>query len=167
MPRRSRTLLKAKMLRTSSSTTSTLRPTSASSLRCKRSSIRCFSGGRLLTTRCRNSAVSSSNRSGDSTPFTTTLRASACSRESSSGDNSLPVNTTTGKSLSDSESRRLLQNLKSRHVGQRRSSTTQSNALLGDCFQSFGATGDRCHVDVIMSQQFSNAELLRRVVLDY
>src|SRR6266852_3084688 len=80
IPLRSRTLLNAKMLRTSSSTMSTFLPTSASSDRCSRSSIRCFSGGRSATTRCRNSAVSSSKRSGDSTPFTTTLRASTPAR---------------------------------------------------------------------------------------
>ena len=39
MPRRSRTLLSAKMLRTSSSTISTFLPTRASSERCRRSSI--------------------------------------------------------------------------------------------------------------------------------
>ena len=49
-----------------------------------RSSIRCFSAGRSVTTRCRNSAVSSSRRSGDSTPLTTMLRAMVCSRASSS-----------------------------------------------------------------------------------
>ena len=36
----------------------------------------CFSRGRREVTRCRNREVSSSSRSGDSTPFTTTLRAS-------------------------------------------------------------------------------------------
>ena len=86
------------MLRTSSSTTSTVLPTSSSSDRCSRSSICCLSGGRSATTRCRNSAVSSSSRSGDSTPFTTTLRANACSCSSSSGDSSRPVKTTTGRS---------------------------------------------------------------------
>ena len=49
-------------------------------------------------TRCRNSAVSSSRRSGDSTPLTTTLRAMVCSCASSSGDSSRPVKTTTGTS---------------------------------------------------------------------
>ena len=51
MPRRSSTLLRAKMLRTSSSTTSTFLPTSASSERWSRSSIFCFSGGRFVITR--------------------------------------------------------------------------------------------------------------------
>ena len=60
----------------------------------------CFSAGRSATTRCRNSAVSSSRRSGDSTSLTTTLRASVCSRASSSGVSSLPVKTTTGTSPS-------------------------------------------------------------------
>ena len=50
-----------------------------SSERCSRSSMRCLAGGRSATTRCRNNAVSSSSRSGDSTPLTTTLRASVWS----------------------------------------------------------------------------------------
>src|SRR6201997_4258064 len=69
MPRRSSTLLRAKMLRMSSSTTRTFLPTSASSDRWRRSSIFCFSWGRSATTRCRKSAVSSSSLSGDSTPL--------------------------------------------------------------------------------------------------
>jgi hypothetical protein len=88
------------MFRTSSSTTSTFLPTRASSERCSRSSIFCFFGRQVGDTRCRNRAVSSSRRSGDSTPLTTTLRASTRRRASSSGDSSLPVKTTTGKSLS-------------------------------------------------------------------
>ena len=50
----------------------------------RRSSMLCFSGGRSDTTRCRNRAVSSRRRSGDSTPLTTTLRAIVRSRASSS-----------------------------------------------------------------------------------
>ncbi len=45
---------------------SAVRPTRSSSELLSRSSMRCFSGGRSVTTRCRNSAVSSSSRSGDS-----------------------------------------------------------------------------------------------------
>ena len=93
-------------------------PTRSSSERCSRSSICCFSGGRSATTRWRNSAVSSSSRSGDSTPLTTTLRASVCSRASSSGDSSLPVKTTTGRSRSVGSSRMLLEHLEARHVRQ-------------------------------------------------
>src|SRR5215467_124875 len=127
IPRRSNTLLSAKMFRTSSSTTNTFLPTSASSDRCRRSSIFCFSAGRCATTRCRKRAVSSSSRSGDSTPFTTTLRASVWSRVSSSGDSSLPVNTTTGNSLSDAVSRILSRISNPDRSGRRRSSTMQSN----------------------------------------
>src|SRR6202140_447147 len=127
IPRRSSTLLRAKMLRMSSSTTSTFFPTNASSERCSRSSIFCFSCGRSATPRCRKSAVSSSSRSGDSTPLTTTLRASVCRRASSSDDSSFPVNTTTGRSLSDSLSRRRSRTSKPDMSGRRRSSTTQSN----------------------------------------
>src|SRR6202790_4623844 len=130
IPRRSNTLLRAKMLRMSSSTTSTFFPTSASSDRCSRSSIFCFASGRSATTRCRKSAVSSNNRSGDSTPLTTTLRASVCKRASSSGDNSFPVNTTTGKSIAPGMSRMRSRMSKPVMSGNRRSSTTQSNDFL-------------------------------------
>ena len=106
------------MLRASSSTSSTVRPTRSSSELLSRSSIRCFSGGRSVTTRCRNSAVSSSSRSGDSTPFTTMLRAMVCSCASSSADSSRPVNTTTGTSDSDVVALDLLQHLEAGHVGQ-------------------------------------------------
>ena len=47
MPRRSRTLLSAKMLRASSSTSSTVLPTRSSSELCSRSSMRCLSGGQV------------------------------------------------------------------------------------------------------------------------
>src|SRR5581483_2304498 len=127
IPRRSKTLLSATMLRTSSSTTSTLRPTSASSEPCSRSSMRCLSGGRSETTRCRNNAVSSSSRSGDSTSFTTTLRASVRSRASSSGASSLPVNTTTGSSTRFGDCCMRSSTSTPDISGSLRSSTTQSN----------------------------------------
>ena len=85
---------------------------------CSRSSMRCFSGGRSVTTRCRNSAVSSSSRSGDSTPLTTMLRAMVCSWASSSADSSRPVNTTTGTSARLGVVAHLLQHLEAGHVGQ-------------------------------------------------
>ena len=114
------------MLRASSSTSSTFCPTRFSSELCSRSSIRCFSAGRSDTTRCRNKAVSSSRRSGDSTPFTTTLRAMVCSRASSSGDSSRPVKTTTGTLDSALSSRIFSSTSKPDMSGRRRSSTTQS-----------------------------------------
>ncbi len=127
IPRRSRTLLRAKIFRTSSSTTRTFLLTRASSELCSRSIMFCISGGRSATTRWRNKAVSSSNRSGDSTPFTTTLRANMRRRASSSEDNSFPVNTTTGNSASDGVSRRHSKTSKPVISGRRRSSTMQSN----------------------------------------
>ena len=129
MPLRSNTLLSAKMLRISSSTTSTFLPTNASSERCKLSSILCFSAGRSATTRCRKSAVSSSNRSGDSTFFTMTLRASWCRRASSSDDSSLPVKTTTGKSVNVGVSRKRSNTSKPEISGKRKSSTAQSKGF--------------------------------------
>ena len=74
----------------------------SSSEPCSRSSICRFARADPRRTRWRNSAVSSSNRSGDSTPLTTTLRASMRSRASSSAESSLPVKTTTGRSRSAS-----------------------------------------------------------------
>ena len=56
----SRSEVSAKMLRASSSTTSTLRPRSTSLELCRPCSTRCMDSGRSATTRCRNSAVSSS-----------------------------------------------------------------------------------------------------------
>ena len=75
MPRRSSTLLSAKMLRASSSTSSAVLPIRSSSELFSFSSIRCFSIGNSVITRCKNSDVSSSSRSGNSTPLTTMLRA--------------------------------------------------------------------------------------------
>src|SRR5437588_9820384 len=74
MPRRSNTLLSAKILRESSSTNSAVRPIKSSSELLSLSSMRCLSDGRSVITRCKNKAVSSSRRSGDSTPLTTMLR---------------------------------------------------------------------------------------------
>ena len=137
MPRRSSTLDSAKILRASSSTSSTVRPTRSSSELLSRSSMRCFSGGRLVTMRCRNSAVSSSRRSGNSTPLTTMLRAIVCSLASSSADNSRPVNTTTGTSASVASARSSSKTSKPDMSGKRRSSTTQSQ---GSCRSSVSAS---------------------------
>ena len=88
--------------------------------------MRCFSSGRSATTRCRNSAVSSRSRSGDSTPLTTTLRAMVCRRASSSAVSSRPVNTTTGVSARTPSSLSRSKTSKPEMSGSRRSSTTQS-----------------------------------------
>ena len=76
------------------------------------------SGGRSVTTRCRNSAVSSSSRSGDCTSFSTMLLAIALSRACSSAVRSLPVKTTTGTSRQRRLGVHLLEQLEAGHVGQ-------------------------------------------------
>ena len=76
-------VVSAKMLRTSSSTISTLRPASIGSLRWSCSSIRRFASGRSASTRCRNSAVSSSSRSGELASLMMTASASRFSSASS------------------------------------------------------------------------------------
>ena len=88
--------------------------------------MRCFSAGSSVTTRCKNKAVSSSRRSGDSTPLTTMLRAMVCSSASSSADNSRPVNTTTGTSDSLASPRSSSNTSNPDMSGSRRSSTMQS-----------------------------------------
>ncbi len=108
----------AKMLRASSSTTSTLRPRRTSFEPCSRSSMACFSGGRSVTTRWRNSEVSSSSRSGDRTSLSTMLLAIVLSCVCSAAVRSLPVKTTTGTSASVGSAVHLLQQLEAGHVGQ-------------------------------------------------
>src|SRR5205807_867445 len=89
-------LLSAKMLRISSSTTSTLRPLRGSSPSCSASIMRCFASGRSAITRRRNRAVSSSSRSGERTPLSTMLLAALRSSVSSASVSSRPVKLTTG-----------------------------------------------------------------------
>ncbi len=157
MPRRSSTLDSAKMLRASSSTSSTVRPTRSSSELLSRCSIRCLSAGRSVTMRCRNSAVSSSRRSGDSTPLTTMLRAMVCSCASSSTDNSRPVNTTTGTSDKLASARSSSSTSKPDMSGSRRSSTTQSQ---GSCRRRFKASPPVPAVTISMSSWPSSSVML-------
>ncbi len=70
IPWPSSTLVRAKTLRTSSSTTSTRLPWNTASALCSCSSMRRFSCGSRDSTRWRNSDVSSSSRSGELTSFT-------------------------------------------------------------------------------------------------
>ncbi len=159
IPRRSRTLLSAKIFRTSSSTTRTGFPARYSSELCRRSSICCLFGGRFDTTRCRKRAVSSSSRSGDSTPLTTTLRARVCSRASSSGDSCLPVNTITGSSQSVESSRIFSSTSNPDMSGKRKSSTAQS--YVSACNVS-SASVPVPTVVISMSSWPRSSEMLRR-----
>ena len=129
------------------------------------SSIRCFSTGNSVITRCKNKDVSSSRRSGDSTPFTTMLRAIVCNSASSSTESSRPVNTTTGTSDSVLSLRMLSSTSKPLMSGSRRSSTTQSHGFSRKHGKRFRAGAGRDDLDVVMTQQLLDAHLLRRVVL--
>ncbi len=155
------------MLRASSSTSRTVFPTRSSSELCRRSSIFCFSVGRSATTRCRNNAVSSSRRSGDSTPLTTTLRAIVCSCASSSEDSSLPVKTTTGISDSAASSRITSSRSNPDMSGSRRSNTAQSICCSRSIASASATRADGHDVDIVVAEQFGNAQLLGWVVFDY
>ena len=118
-------------------------------------------------TRWRNNAVSSSRRSGDSTPLTTTLRAMVCSCASSSADSSRPVNTTTGMSAEPASSRMRSNTSKPDMSGSRRSSTTQSTRSSRSIGERLGAGFDRDDVDVVVAEQLGDAQLLGGIVLDH
>jgi len=104
MPRRSSTLLKAKMLRTSSSTTNTCLPTRFSSEACRRSA-EVVCRAQLIDHPVQEERVSSSRRSGDSTPLNHDAARHGVQTLCSSGVSSLPVKTTTGTSFTRSSSR--------------------------------------------------------------
>ncbi len=139
----SSTVVSAKMLRASSSTTSTLRPRSTSVEPCSRSIILRLSSGRSAITRCRNSAVSSSSRSGDCTSLSTMLLATVRSRASSSPVSSLPVKTTIGMSRSAGSACSRSSSSKPLMSGSRRSTTQQSKRALAQRVERLGAGADR------------------------
>ena len=90
-----------------------------------------------------------------------------CRRASSSGDNSLPVNTTTGKSLSVGISRRRSRTSNPDISGRRRSSTTQSKVSSLTELKRFTAGRRDRYVDILVAQQFANAELLGGIVFHH
>ena len=128
--------------------------------------MRCFSCGNSVTMRCRNSDVSSSRRSGNSTPLTTMLRAMVCNCASSSADSSRPVNTTTGTSDSAASSRMLLQHIEAGHVRQPEIEHDAVAWLVAQDGERLlaGAGGD--DLDIVVAEQFADAHLLGLVVLD-
>ena len=87
-----------------------------------------------------------------------------CSRASSSGDSSFPVNTTTGKSFRFWRFAQALQDFEARHIGQAQVQHDAVERLLFDRGERFGAGGGDRNINVVMTQQFANTELLRRVV---
>ena len=87
---------------------------------------------------------SSSNRSGDCTPLSTTLSAICDQLEAHrSSVRSLPVNTTMGKSRSSAFCRMRSSNSKPEISGSRRSSTTQSNFCACKALPRLGAVRRR------------------------
>ena len=119
MPRRSSTLLSAKMLRASSSTSKHrfARPDPRRSGAAARAS----AAFRPADRRRPGAGTARSHRAGapaTSTPLTTTLRAMVCSCASSSADSSRPVKTTTGMSASSASPRICFQHFEAGHVRQ-------------------------------------------------
>ena len=167
MPRRSSTLDRAKMLRASSSTSSTVRPTRSSSELLSRSSMRCFSAGRSVTTRCRNSAVSSSRRSGDSTPFHHDAARHGVQlgvflrRQFAAGEHH---HRHVGEVRVGAQ---LLQHLESRHVGKPQIEHDAVARVLPENAQGFGAGAGGNDLDVVVAEQLCNAHLLGPIILNH
>ena len=151
------------MLRTSSSTTSTFLPTSASSERCNRSSILCFSPEDRQP---RDAGTTPFHRAG--VPATRHPSPQRCGPEHADehllpATSSLPVKTTTGKSPSEGLSRKRSNTSKPDISGKRRSRTTQSKG----CSITAGARlpgGNDCDINVVIAEQFLDAELFGRIV---
>src|SRR5579885_3402618 len=160
MPRRSSALDSAKMLRGSSSTSRTVRPTRSSSEELSRCSICCFSGGRSVIMRCKNSAVSSSSRSGDSTPLTTMLRV-LFGRQFAAGKNN---DRDFGKRAVGAHP---FEHFEARHV---RQAQIQHDAIawsLAQRGQRLAAGLDVDDLDIVVTKQFVDAHLLDGIVLDH
>ena len=167
IPRRSSTLLSAKMLRTSSSTTSTFLPTSASSDRCSRSSIFCFSGGKI------GDHAMQEQRRFVQQPF---RRFHALDHDAARQRVQAGIFFGRQFLAGEDDDRQIAQTPECRAgvpaprsrtcPAGARSSTTQSK----DCSSSASSasapvatTGD---VDVVVTQQFANAQLLGGIVFD-
>ncbi len=126
---RSSTELNAKMLRKSSSTINTLRPVRPPSAARYSSSMRRCSSGKLAWERCRNSAVSSSKRSGERASFSTTVFATRFSFATSLRSRSFAVYTTIGTLRSLSSLLITSSSSKPSMSGNVRSRTMQSNCV--------------------------------------
>ena len=90
-----------------------------------------------------------------------------CSCASSSADSSRPVKTTTGTSASARSPRMRSSTSKPDMSGRRRSSTTQSHGSLAQDVQRLVAGAGVDDLDVVVAEQFADAHLLGRVVLDH
>ena len=146
MPWRSSTLDSAKMLRTSSSTTSTRLPTQRLVGLVQALHHRCLAGGRSAITRCRNSAVSSSRRSGDSHALDHDALARALRRRSSSSAAQVLAGEHHDRHVAQRAARPGCWSSSSKPdmSGRRRSSTTQSKRASRMRRERFGAGADAC-----------------------
>lgn len=105
------------------------------------------------------------NRSGDSTPLTTTLRARTWSRASSSGDSSLPVNTTPRKSFNTGVSPSRSRTSKPDISGRRRSRKNYAvEGFFHHSGQRFCPCGSDGNINAVVTQQFTNTELFRGII---
>ena len=167
MPRRSRTLDSAKMLRASSSTSSTVRPTRSSSEELSRSSMRCFSGGRSVTILCRNSAVSSSRRSGDSTPLTTIERAMVCKRRVFLR-RQFPAGEYDNRQFGEfAVFADALQHIEAGHIRQFEIENHAIVRRLAQCLESRSAGIDGDDLDIVVTEQFGDAHALGCIVFHH
>ena len=156
------------MFRASSSTSSTVFPRRSSSELCSRSSIFCFSAGRSATTRCKNSAVSSSSRSGD---FHTLDDNTAC--------HAMQLRIFVQRELLAGEydyrkvrqHRIVADRLRARRSptcpGVWRSSTAQSICCSRNIFRASAPVLAVTTIDVVVAEQFGNTELLSAAVFDH
>ena len=127
---------------------------------------RCIRSGRSATTRCRNSAVSSSRRSGERTSLSTMLLASVRSCCCSASLRSLPVNTTTGTSRQRRLGVDLLQQLEAAHVGQAQVQHHAVEGLRAHRGERLAAGVHGHDLDVLVARAAPRSPAARSVVLD-
>ena len=164
IPRRSSTLLSAKMLRASSSTS---KHRSADQVLV--GTVQSLQHLLLCSREIRDHAVqeqATSRRAGaraNSTPFTTTLRAMVWSCASSSADNSRPVKTTTGISVELCVLADPLQHLEARHI---RQLEVEHDAVDGrfakHVARASRPSDGRNDLDVVVAEKLVDAQLLGR-----
>ncbi len=146
------------MLRASSSTTSTLRPRS-DLVR----PVQPFEhlllrlGADRRSTRCRNSAVSSSSRSGDCTSLSTMLLATVLSRASSSPRQLLAGEDDDRHVAQRRLGLQLLEQLEAAHVRQAQIEDAAVEGALAQRRQRLGAGADRLDLDVVVAEQLDDA----------
>ena len=128
--------------------------------------MRCFSIGNSVITRCKNSDVSSSRRSGEFTPFTTMLRAIVCNSASSSTESSRPVNTMTGTLDNEFIFADAVEYFETAHVRQPQIEHDAVVWVLAQGGKRTRAGFGRDDLDIVVIQQFPDAHPFGRIVLD-